>query len=296
VLFGRGDFKAKAGAFDDKTRWLLGDEAVERFDALIPDAKAPRREFPLGGYWILGDRFATADEVRIVADAGPLGFLAIAAHGHADALAFTLSVGGREVLIDPGTYAYHTQATWRDYFRGTSAHNTVRVDGLDQSVIGGNFLWLRHAHARLERFESTPVRDSWTASHSGYERLADPVRHRRSIVFDKRARTISVRDRLECRLRHRVEVFWHAAEDWHAEREGDRVVLRGTDLKVSLTMTAPSWVAEIVRGRETPPLGWCSRRFDEKTPCSTLVWAGEIEGTTELLTLIRIENFAKEAQ
>ena len=60
---------------------------------------------------------------------GPLGFTSIAAHGHADALAMVLSIGGDELFIDPGTYAYHTEQKWRDYFKGTSAHNTVRIDG-----------------------------------------------------------------------------------------------------------------------------------------------------------------------
>ena len=73
----------------------------------------------------------------------------------------TLSAGGREMLIDPGTYAYHTQRPWRDYFKGASAHNTVRVDGLDQSVSGGNFLWTRHARARCERLARDEVRECW---------------------------------------------------------------------------------------------------------------------------------------
>ena len=82
----------------------------------------------------------------------PLGYLSIAAHGHADALSFTLSVGGNEILIDPGTFAYHTQKRWREYFRGTSAHNTLRVDGADQSVPGGNFLWTQHSQTRVLSF------------------------------------------------------------------------------------------------------------------------------------------------
>ena len=94
---------------------------------------------------MLGSRFGTRDELRIVADAGPLGYLSIAAHGHADALAFTLSAHGQELLIDPGTYAYHTEREWRDWFRGTAAHNTVTLDDENQSVIGGNFMWLQRA-------------------------------------------------------------------------------------------------------------------------------------------------------
>src|SRR5690606_32758000 len=133
LLFDRADFKHKAGRLDDKTRWLFGPAAQARWDALPARPAPPRLTFPAGGHYLLGSDFDTAREVRIAIDCAPLGYLSIAAHGHADALAFTLSVAGHELLIDPGTYAYHTQKTWRDYFRGTLAHNTVRIDGEDQS-------------------------------------------------------------------------------------------------------------------------------------------------------------------
>ena len=115
MLFKRGDFKLKARALDDRTRWLLGAAADAEFAALDAEkTRLPLRQaFPEGGYFVLGCDFDTPSEIRLVADAGPLGYRSIAAHGHADALSFTLSVGGREFLIDPGTYAYHTQQAWR---------------------------------------------------------------------------------------------------------------------------------------------------------------------------------------
>jgi len=117
LLFRRGDFKLKARTLDDKTRWLFGAQADAEFDALDGSAtRLPiRQTFPEGGYFILGSDFDTPREIRLVADAGPLGYRSIAAHGHADALSFTLSAGGLEFLIDPGTYAYHTQERWRNY-------------------------------------------------------------------------------------------------------------------------------------------------------------------------------------
>lgn len=290
VLFGRGDFKAKAGGFDDKSRWLLGDAAALTFDEIeaMPLAE-PKREFPLGGYAILGGRFGSAEEIRVVADAGALGYLSIAAHGHADALAFTLSAGGREMLIDPGTYAYHTQPAWRDYFKGTSAHNTVRVDGLDQSVSGGNFLWSRHAKARCERFARDEARDCWAGSHDGYLRLRDPVLHRRTLELDKAAGLLRVTDRLECKGRHQVELFWHGHEACEAVVEGGVVRLQRENVKVGLRMTAPGWLPRIVRGQEAPPLGWVSRRYGEKAHINTIAFSGLILETVELVTEVLIE-------
>lgn len=289
VLFDRADFKVKAGRLDDKTRWMLGDAAHERFNALVKkDLQMPMRQaFPEGGCWILGEHFETAREVRLVADAGELGYLSIAAHGHADALSFTLSIAGCEILIDPGTYAYHTQKLWRDYFRGTSAHNTVRVDGENQSVIGGNFLWLRHAQARCEGFTSGPEQDEWVASHDGYRRLPEPVLHRRRIVLDKKLSEIRVGDTLEGAGRHRVEIFWHFAEGCTVQSQSDgRWLVRQGEVSVVYSMPA-GFQTRAVQGSESPPLGWIARRFDEKQPITTLVTEGFAESGDTLETLIR---------
>lgn len=289
VLFGRGDFKAKAGRLDDKSRWLLGDDAAVCFEALaIPASPSPRREFPEGGYYVLGQNFDQAEEIRAVVDCAPLGYLSIAAHGHADALAFTLSVAGEELLIDPGTYAYHTQKQWRDYFRSTRAHNTVCVDGLDQSVIGGNFMWLKHARAELEIWQPGELEDRIAGSHDGYLRLADPVRHRREIIFDKTSHTLKVRDSLHCRQKHRVELHWHCHEEAEVSLLGSRVMVARANSLLSLTLDDQRFLARLARAEETPPLGWISRSFDSKSPCTVVVWTGEIEGPCELETRMQV--------
>lgn len=288
VLFSRGDFKAKASLFDAKSRWLLGDAAAQRFEALTAASAPPRRAFPEGGYYILGSDFDTSKEVRIVADAGPLGFLSIAAHGHADALSFTLSAGGEPLLIDPGTYAYHTQQRWRDYFKGTSAHNTVRIDELDQSASGGKFMWTWHAQARCEQWDTGGENDIWRASHQGYTRLGDSVIVTRTLEFRRAARVLLVQDRIEARGEHRLEQFWHFAPACRTRLSGD--VLELTRGAASARWRLPGGMeARIVRGSESPLLGWYSPRFDEKEPCDTLrVW-GTVRGTTMLETRIDIE-------
>jgi hypothetical protein len=292
VLFGRPDFARKAGGYDDKSKWLLGDEAEAEFNRLAAIHPAPgigqKQSFLEGGYYILGDRFDTPEEVRIVVDAGPLGYLSIAAHGHADALAFTLSASGHEILIDPGTYAYHTQKKWRDYFRGTSAHNTVRVDGVDQSVIGGNFMWLKHAKARCEAWECDAGKDFFEGSHDGYERLSDPVTHRRSIEFDKKSHVIRVADTLTCKEPHRVEIFWHFAEIYQVQAKDNEITAHCGNQVTVMAMPGCDWSPVVNSGQEDPPMGWIARCFDQKRHSPTVVWAGQITGSTTLNTEIRL--------
>lgn len=290
VLFKRGDFKAKAGYFDDKSRWLLGREGEELFNNLpVPsDDLVFRRAFQDGGYYVLGANLDTPEEIRIVADAGPLGYLSIAAHGHADALSFTLFVAGNEILIDPGTYAYHTQKKWRDYFRSTSAHNTVRVDGVNQSISGGNFLWLRHAKARCTEFETGGQVERWVGEHDGYTRLVDPVVHRRVIEYDHSRHVIRVRDILKCHKKHSVEIFWHFAESCSVTVTGGSAIAVAGQSTVRMHLQDSCWAPQYMEGNDELPQGWISRRFDEKFPAPCIIWSGEITGNTELVTELQI--------
>ncbi|MEW6219568.1 MAG: alginate lyase family protein [Thermodesulfobacteriota bacterium] len=289
VLFDRPDLAARARIFDDKSRWLLGAKAAARFRTLAstPAPAGPGRTFASGGYYLLGLDLGTGQEVRCLVDCGPLGYLSIAAHGHADALALCLSVAGREILVDPGTFAYHTQKAWRNYFRGTGAHNTVRIDGLDQSEIGGSFLWLRKARATCEVWQPGDDADLFAGNHDGYQRLADPVLHRRQVVLDKKAREIVVTDTLECRGQHIVERFWHLAEGCEVSRDDGGVLVQNGPVRVAL---AASDAGELIlrRGEEKPPCGWVSRSFDRKVPSTALGMLNSVIGTTTLVTRLRI--------
>ncbi|MEP7070649.1 MAG: alginate lyase family protein [Usitatibacter sp.] len=289
LLFGRGDFKAKAETLDDKTLWLFGGDAWRAFDAIdTANARLPvRREFPDGGYYVLGCDFETGDEIRLIADAGPLGYREIAAHGHADALSFTLSVAGEEFLVDPGTFAYHTETEWRDYFRGTSAHNTLRVDGRDQSQPGGNFMWLRKARAGCAQWLASPERDFFEGWHDGYMALPDPVMHRRRIVLDKAARRIVIEDTLQMQGEHDVELFLHAHERCAVTvGEGGARLARGDRALDIRFPEASGATSRVLLGSEAPIGGWISRAFDRKQPAPTLVWRARLAGDCVLRTQI----------
>jgi hypothetical protein len=94
------------------------------------------RDFLRGGYffqrsgWGEGE-VSFADERFLAFDCGPLGD---GGHGHYDLLSVEISAHGRPLLVDPGRYSYSEHGpNWRRWFKGTAAHNTVCVDGLDQT-------------------------------------------------------------------------------------------------------------------------------------------------------------------
>jgi hypothetical protein len=286
VLLEDSALRHKARELDDKTRWLFGSRAEEVWERLRarPGVLPRRRAFAGGGYYVLGCDFESRSELRVVADAGPLGYGTLAAHGHADALSFTLSIGGLPFLIDPGTYLYHGGGRWRAYFRGTSAHNTVAVDGLDQSQQGGDFLWLRKARAGCLGLEISDALETLAGWHDGYLRLADPVLHRRRLTLDKRARSLTIEDRLEMSGEHDVEIFFHCAPECAVAPAASGYAIRRGPWTLFVHLPHPAGAGRLHRGDTQPLCGWSSRHYDQREPSPTIVWRARLAGPSLLCT------------
>ena len=195
--------------------------------------------------------------------------------------------GGQEFFVDPGTFAYHTEGEWRAYFRGTAAHNTVRIDGLDQSQPGGNFMWLRKAGSTCTRWAASEARDIFEGRHDGYLRLPDSVLHRRRIILEKAHRRVVIEDALEMAGEHAIELFLHCSPECEVkDHETGAAVIRGErTLKVRWPDLAAG-EARVLHGSLDPLGGWVSRGFDRKEPAATLVWSARISGSCVLRTEI----------
>jgi hypothetical protein len=203
---------------------------------------------------------------RITMDVGPLGYLSIAAHGHADALAVTITDGGGDLVGDPGTGSYYAEPAWRAAFRGTRMHPTASVDDLDQSVQGGPFLWIRHAVTSVRGVDL--VRGVVDAEHDGYARLHEPVHHRRWLVAPPDWSATVVVDLFTGVGVHRLRTAWPLHPDLAARTVGSvhHVDRAGVPvLAIATAATAPT-VGYAVHGDEEERLGWWSDRFESRRP------------------------------
>src|SRR4029079_15048583 len=142
-------------------------------------------------------------------DCGDLGMLS-GGHGHADALSFTLFSDGKDLLIDPATAVYNGPPKWRNFFRSTRAHNTVVVDGRDQSEPGGTFSWRRKAASRVISSHALPGMHYIEGEHDGYMRLRQGVIHRRRLMFVRSSYWIVV-DELNGSGDHTFDFLYHFA-------------------------------------------------------------------------------------
>ncbi|MFE0652967.1 alginate lyase family protein [Streptomyces sp. NPDC059534] len=229
------------------------------------------------------------EEIWCRCDGGPHGFLSIAAHAHADALSVEVRHDGVDVLADPGTFCYHGQPAWRQYFRSTLGHNTLQLDGVDQSVSGGPFLWTRHARSRVLVADAGGEGVArWSAEHDGYGQSV----HRRRVELTAESRELKVVDEVSG-PRAAVRLAFHLGPAITADLVGNRAVLTwtrdGEDRSAELDLPGQlSWRAH--RGESNPPLGWYSAGFGRKEPATTLVGSGFADGSEGFTTMLRFRG------
>lgn len=149
-----------------------------------PDPTNKSVTFPEGGY-----SFLRRGKMFVGIDHAPLGFGAIAAHGHCDALSFQLFLSGQPIFIDSGTYLYHVDGQRRDMMRSSLMHNTVTINGVDQSEMLGPFLFGKKARTELLSYGDNHV-EAAVRGMSG-------VTHTR--IFDLEEDQLNITDRFDCR-------------------------------------------------------------------------------------------------
>lgn len=232
-----------------------------------------------GGVTLLKSRDGRA---LIGIDHGALGFGTIAAHGHADALSFQMYLDGKPVFVDSGTYIYHTDLESRNAYRRTENHNTITIDGKDQSQMLGAFLWGKRAECTLlgdnirsggllgaatdsEKADKISLRDDRLyveAMHDGYA----PVLHKRRFDFNG-VNELLIADTL---TGIRQDVSWQLS-----------FVIGKAFPKV--TLEAESEVEFRKQTVET----WVSKRYGIQEKCDKIIFTGVSDRDVTIKTRIR---------
>ena len=185
-------------------------------------APGPRKNlvvnaFPSSGYYVC----RKADDMIII-DCGPIGPDYQPGHAHCDTLSYELAIDGRRVVVDSGVCDYEPSQE-RAYARSTSAHNTVIVDGEEQSEMWGVFRVARRASPIQAHIVQTGQESVlFEGAHDGYRRLSGKPIHRRCMSYDGQGSWI-VRDMLEGSGTHRMESFVHIHPDCSIVPSGESV-------------------------------------------------------------------------
>lgn len=293
VLFNQPEWKRVGASWDTKSEMLTtyfnGHEKWKQYSFhLPPPASAFFKE---EGHFIFRKYTEGQTEVYCHFDAAPLGYLSIAAHGHADALSLILHIDGYPFLVDPGTFAYHTHHEWRKYFVSTLAHNTVTIDMMDQAQLSGPTLWLDHYKCSVLETVNTPECDSVSATHNGYRRIR--TSHRRDLTFDRLKDQFSITDHLSSgRRSYSVNVPFHLHPGVSVFQRGNSFILSRNETASTLELTFdPSLETQVIHATEDSPMGWYSPSFMKREKSAVILGSTvATEKNKTLTTHIKIIN------
>jgi hypothetical protein len=229
-ILGRHALAAGRSGTNESVVWATASSPADHTDADPPALRSVL--LPDGGYAVLRSALHPTED-RLVFDCGPLGYLPHASHGHADLLSVLVDVGGEEMLVDPGSFAYFDEAGRRDLFRSTRMHNTVEIGGRDQADAFDPFKWLNIPRCGRSAVRLSDDLDYVEAWHDGYRRLRPAVRHRRAVLGVGGAWLVI--DWLEGKGEHTVARYFHAAPGVETEPASDDAIrLRSPSRRIAL--------------------------------------------------------------
>ncbi|HVM61338.1 MAG TPA: alginate lyase family protein [Verrucomicrobiae bacterium] len=227
------------------------------------------------------------DDLYSIFTCGELGVMdQSCVHGNADALSLDLSGFGETLLIDPGRYMY--EGPYRIWFKSTKAHNTIVVDGQDSSELADGWMFKTKANSTLNCWAATDQFDYVDGWHDGYQRLKDPVTHRRRIVFIKPCFWL-VLDELTAGAPHLYDQYFHFGADAELT-QGDNLSFTGRYKNGAGIMISPlisnGLKVETYRGSTDPIQGWVSYDYGVKRPAHALKFSKSDNQTTYFATLL----------
>ena len=172
---------------------------------ITPDYKA---SFPDAGYYCL-----RSGDVKVLLDAGAIAPDYMPGHGHCDGLSFELSRQGHPVFVNSGTGMY--QGALRGYFRSTAAHNTVMIDGEEQSEC-----WGEH---RVARRISEVTGSAGSQELKGRLKTASGRKQGRCIRAE--GSSVEIWDQVD----GHADAYFHLAPDYHYEEAENSVLVKEKD-------------------------------------------------------------------
>ncbi len=155
----------------------------------------PSAAFPAGGFYLLRN-----GRDRCIVRCGPVGLAGAGSHDHNDQLAVELSLDGRDLITDSGTFAYTRDLARRFAFRSVQAHTAVQVGNEEPNPIVVGRPWrvlADRTRSRCDRWHSGPEGTRFEGHHRGYTHRPSGAVVHRSVAVDAGSSAWEILDRVD---------------------------------------------------------------------------------------------------
>lgn len=265
--------------------------------------RPPSVVFPCSGRVVYRDNYSrNADWMTF--DIGPLG----TGHVHYDKLHLSVTLGGRDILVDSGRYTY-VRGPWRDYFTGSESHSVILVDGRGQRgqparydhPLSGLVISSRDDGGDPISFFPESLGDPEEARKApdfiiapeyvyargsfehGYRGVEGAVVHTRIVLRHQSVAGFLVIDHIETDQPREVTALWQFHPDCAVivEQGAIKTDDDGVPNLSILSLGDAAWDISLVKGQESPAIqGWYSPRYNDKVPAYTAICTAHIHGST----------------
>jgi len=218
-----------------------------------------------------GHAFYRGDAIDLHFNGGALGYLSIAAHAHADALALAIRYRGEPVVVDPGTYTYRGGDPWRDFLVSSAAHATVTLGNRSFADRRGPFLWSRPYRRCLVSASRTPD----GAVLEGILKVRGGELRRRVEI---RGETVTVTDQVELRRPETIplRLHWPLAVT-RGEAGGNTLRIQGERFRARIEVAGFPGSPRFLAGDPNHPGSPCrSPVYGRLLPASAWTWGGSL--------------------
>jgi len=223
--------------------------------------------FSKTGYYVVNDN---GHQSFFVFDCGMLGPNFQPGHGHCDTLSYEWSYGGERVVVDSGVDDYYRQDKWRSYYRSTRAHNTIMIDGKEQSEIWGNFRVGKRAYVFPVRWVKNNHLVFIQGEHDGYRNLPGRVGHKRSAALVD-GLFLVIFDEIMGSGRHLVESFVHFHPQFIMTQKTEaKIRLCGAKAKFTIFPFGADISIRTCRGEKDDLQGWYAPEFGKRFACTVV--------------------------
>jgi hypothetical protein len=219
----------------------------------------PRKNFPVTGYFLWQ---AEDGDEKIVVDAGPPSVAYNTAHAHCDLLSFELRLDGQPWIVDTGVHGYGGDP-YRHYCRSTRAHNTVMIDGQEQSEIWSTFRMGRQA--RLLDAASSESATGWSFLGRANHYARPDLEHKRRIHRDHLGNW-TIEDQITGGTFKYAECFLHLHPDLDVVAQSDGSYLVGRERLFRRLVPTGRLRTELIEAQDSGSDGWYFPEFGLARP------------------------------
>lgn len=206
---------------------------------------------------------------EMVVDVGSIGPDYIPGHAHSDIFSFELYVQNQPVIVDTGLSTYETNDR-RQVERSTKSHNTVEVDGENQSEVWGGFRVARRAKI-VDLKESI---GRLIATHDGYKNKE--ILHTREFVTQEDQ--IIIIDSFDTKKEHLYVAYFHFYPNVNLQVNGNKLICE------YLTLNCSSRI-ELIEYYYSPEFNTKIKAY-----CAKIVFHNELETKIKIKRQAENEN------